>query len=53
MGYASKLLSGGLQSFDLFSQLSLLGLLLSEYFVNILHDAASFLQCRLVPRLGQ
>src|SRR5580658_8071086 len=42
MGYAAKLLSGGLQGFDLFSQLSLLSLLLSEYFINILHDTASF-----------
>jgi hypothetical protein len=41
MGYAAKLLSGGLQGFDLFAQLSLLGLLLSEYFINILHDTAS------------
>jgi hypothetical protein len=42
MGYAAKLLSGSLQGFDLLSQLSLLGLLLSEYFIDILHDTASF-----------
>jgi hypothetical protein len=36
----------------LFTQLSLLGLLLSEYFINILHDTASLMKCRLVPLSG-
>jgi hypothetical protein len=53
MGYAAKLLSGGLQSFDLLAQLSLLGLLLSEYFIDILHDTASFMNCRVGPLGGQ
>jgi len=53
MGYAAKLLSGSLQGFDLLAQLSLFGLLLSKYLIDILHDAASFMQCRLVPSGGQ
>jgi hypothetical protein len=40
MGYAAKLLSGGLQRLNLLAQLSLLGLLLAEYFIDILHGTA-------------
>jgi hypothetical protein len=53
MGYAAKLLCGGLQGFDLLAQLSLLGLLLSEYFIDILHGAASLMNCRLAGLGGQ
>jgi hypothetical protein len=53
MGYTAKLLSGGLQGFNLLAQLSLLGLLLAEYLIDILHDTASLMQCRWRPLGGQ
>jgi hypothetical protein len=53
VGYAAKLLSGGLESFDLLAQLSLLSLLLSEHFIDILHGIASFMHCKWVPFAGQ
>ena len=37
MGHAAKLLGCALERFDLFAELSLLRLFLTEYFVDILH----------------
>jgi hypothetical protein len=37
MSHIPQLLSGGLQSFDLLAKLSLFGLFLAQYFVDIFH----------------
>jgi len=46
MGNASQLFGCGLQSFNLFSQLCLLGLLLAQDLVNVFHRITPKGQCR-------
>jgi hypothetical protein len=44
MGNAAELFRSGLQGLNLFSQLSLLGLLSAQYLMDILHDTSLLME---------